>query len=43
MIVDIVGGRVSGIVARGCWSDIVLNTHTSDENKSDDSEVSFCE
>ena len=34
---------MSGIVPRGCWCDDVLNTHASDENKSDDSEVSFCE
>lgn len=43
LIVVFVGGRVSGIVPRGCWCVIVLNTHPSDENKNDDSEVSFCE
>lgn len=43
LIVDFVGSRVSSIVPRGCWCDIVLNTHASDKNKSDDSEVRFCE
>ena len=42
--VQFVSDRVSYIVLRGCWCNIiVLNVHAPSEEKSDDSKVSFYE
>ena len=39
---EFVGDRMSHIVLRGCWCNIiVLNVHTPSEEKSDDSKDSF--
>jgi hypothetical protein len=38
---DFVSDRVSYIVLRGRWCNIVLNVHTPNEDKSDDSKDSF--
>jgi hypothetical protein len=35
--VEFVSDRVSYIVLRGCWYNIVLNVHTPSEEKSNDS------
>jgi hypothetical protein len=40
---EFVTERVSYIVLRGCWCNIVLNVHTQSEEKSDDSKDSFYE
>jgi hypothetical protein len=41
--VEFVSDRVSYIVLRGCWCNIVLNVHAPSEEKSDDSKDSFYE
>ena len=42
--VEFVNNRVSFIVLRGCWCNIIfLNMHLPNEEKSDDSKVSFYE
>ena len=42
--VEFVSDRVSHMVLRGCWCNIiVLNEHAPSEEKSDDSKDSFCE
>jgi hypothetical protein len=42
--VDFVSNRVSHIILRGRWCNIiVLNVHAPSEEKSDDSKDSFCE
>jgi hypothetical protein len=42
--VEFVSDRVSYIVLRGCWCDIIfLNVHIESEEKSDDSKDSFYE
>ena len=41
--VEFVTDRVSYIVLRGCWCNIVLNVHALSEEKSDDSSDSFYE
>ena len=38
---EFVSDRVSHIVLRGCWCNIVLNMHPPSEEKSDDSKDSF--
>jgi len=39
--VEFVSDRVSYIVLRSCWCNIVLNVHAMSEEKSDDSRDSF--
>ena len=39
--VEFVSDRVSYIVLRGCWCNVVLNLHAPSEEKSDDSKDSF--
>jgi hypothetical protein len=39
--VEFVSDRMSYVVGRGRWFDIVLNVHATSEEKSDDSRVSF--
>jgi hypothetical protein len=42
--VEFVSGRMSYIILRGLWCDIIaLNVHGSTENKTDDVKGSFCE
>ena len=41
--VQFVSDRVSYIVLRGCWCNIVLNVHAPSEEKSDDSKDRFYE
>jgi len=41
--VEFVNDRMSYIVLRGRWCNIVLNVHAPSEEKSDDSKDSFCE
>ena len=42
--VEFVSDRMSYIVLRGCWCNIiVLNVRAPSEEKSDDSKASFCE
>ena len=41
--VEFFSDRVSYIVLRGCWCNIVLSEHTPSEKKSDDSKDSFYE
>jgi len=41
--VEFVSDRLSYIVLRGCWCNIVLNMHAPSEEKSDDSKDSFYE
>ena len=41
--VEFVSDRMSYIVLRGRWCNIVLNVHAPSEEKSDDSKDSFCE
>jgi len=41
MSVEFVSDRVSCIVLRGCWCNIVLNVHAPSEEKGDDSKGSF--
>ena len=42
--IDFVSDRMSYIVLRGCWCNIiVLNVHTPNGEKSDDIKDSFCE
>jgi len=43
MTVEFVGDRISYIVLRSCWCNIVLNVHAPGEKKSDDSKDNFCE
>jgi hypothetical protein len=41
--VEFVSDRMSYMVLRGCWCNIVLNVHAPAEEKSDDSKDSFYE
>ena len=41
--VEFVSSRMSYIVLRGRWSNIVLKVHAPSEDKSEDSKDSFCE
>jgi hypothetical protein len=41
--VQFVGDRMSYVVLRGHWCNIVLNVHVPNEEKSDDSKDSFYE
>ena len=38
-----ISNRMSYIILRGCWCNIILNVHASSEEKSDDSKGSFYE
>ena len=39
--VEFVGDRLSYIVLRGCWRNIVVNVHAPSEEKSDEAKDSF--
>ena len=42
-IVAFISNRMSYIILRGCWCNIILNVHAPSEEKSDDSKGRFYE